>query len=368
MAQIANALFPQPHEHSRLLAFKVLSGIALVTISSAIAAIFAFPAVSPDTHQDLQHKLDEIRDTKTVKFPNGDTYSGEWVKDERHGRGKCIYANGDVYDGEWVLGKTHGQGKYTYADGEEYNGEFADDEMRGRGKCIYADGDVYDGEWFDSYWHGQGIYTYDNGDYILGKWHQFDLLEITNSEVSKTLLFATNSMSGTGAYGVCASLYLRRILQTVARIKNEESIILTRVANALEFSATIDATQITSSIKNGNLTIIPAGWNGHLVILVFYKDHLLISNRGQGAKDCSTKIFRICPDLLSVNQINRIIARQQSLYEYKQKVTAGKTTPVKQETLVEIERKTKKSYAKSYDSLGQLSRDMYPWLYMYKKT
>ena len=391
MAQITNALFPQPREPSRLLAFTVLSRIALVNISSAIAAIFVSspPRVRPNTDQDQQDKLDQIRDAKTVIFLNRDKYSEEWVDGERNGQGKHVFAHGDVYNGEWVLGKIHGQGKHVYADGSVYDGEWVlgkihgkgkfisatgnvydgdwvDSQKNGPGKCVYADGSVYDGEWvlgkihgkgkfisatgnvydgdwvdsqengpgkcvyadgsvYDGEWvlgkkHGLGKYTYHNGDYIRGKWHQSSLLEITDSEVTKTLLFATNSIdSDAGGFPLCASSYLSEILQTVGLIKQEHSILLAKVAKALEFSPKIDVTQITSSIQNRDLTIIPAGWKEHAVVLVFYKDHLLICNRGQGAKDCSTKKFRIRPDLLSVNQINRIIQEKGNSYEKAEK-------------------------------------------------
>lgn len=30
------------------------------------------------------------------------SYSGEWKRNYRHGRGKMVYGSGNVYDGEWI--------------------------------------------------------------------------------------------------------------------------------------------------------------------------------------------------------------------------------------------------------------------------
>ncbi|XP_069725948.1 radial spoke head 10 homolog B2-like [Phaenicophaeus curvirostris] len=57
------------------------------------------------------------------------TYAGEFVNGDRHGRGKFIYANGAVYDGEWVCNKKHGKGKFVFQNGRVYEGEFMDDHM-----------------------------------------------------------------------------------------------------------------------------------------------------------------------------------------------------------------------------------------------
>jgi len=40
---------------------------------------------------------------------------GMWVDNERSGQGTYIYANGDSYEGEWRKNQKHGDGVYTCA-------------------------------------------------------------------------------------------------------------------------------------------------------------------------------------------------------------------------------------------------------------
>ena len=44
----------------------------------------------------------------------GDIYEGDWIDDERHGKGTLSMANGDVYQGEWRNNLKHGPGTYFY--------------------------------------------------------------------------------------------------------------------------------------------------------------------------------------------------------------------------------------------------------------
>ena len=41
------------------------------------------------------------------------------------------HPNGDVYTGEWVKGKAEGKGVYQYNDKTIYSGEFKEGEMEG---------------------------------------------------------------------------------------------------------------------------------------------------------------------------------------------------------------------------------------------
>jgi hypothetical protein len=41
--------------------------------------------------------------------PGGrDVYSGEWLYNQKHGKGERIWAHGEVYNGTWIHGKMHG--------------------------------------------------------------------------------------------------------------------------------------------------------------------------------------------------------------------------------------------------------------------
>ncbi|CAE8639787.1 unnamed protein product, partial [Polarella glacialis] len=76
---------------------------------------------------------------------------------------KVSYANGDFYEGE-AYGPSnaqsvrHGLGVYTYSGGlGRYEGEFVDDEKQGRGTFFFENGDAYDGQWCGDEHHGRGV-------------------------------------------------------------------------------------------------------------------------------------------------------------------------------------------------------------------
>lgn len=83
---------------------------------------------------------------KTVTWPNGDHYEGEYVGKERTGKGLYLWANGDRYQGEFVEGKPDGEGEYTWANGDRYKGEYLEGKRDGQGTYIWANGDRFEGE------------------------------------------------------------------------------------------------------------------------------------------------------------------------------------------------------------------------------
>ena len=54
----------------------------------------------------MVHDLDRGK----MIYQNGSTYTGEWVKNEKHGLGVFIEANSCKYNGQWKLGKRNGIG------------------------------------------------------------------------------------------------------------------------------------------------------------------------------------------------------------------------------------------------------------------
>ncbi|MEW6601981.1 MAG: hypothetical protein AB1499_13495 [Nitrospirota bacterium] len=81
----------------------------------------------------------------TMKWPNGDEYTGDWKNDKMDGRGIMNWANGDLYDGEWKDDIMNGQGTYIWSNGDEYTGSWKNGLQDGQGTFTYADGDVISG-------------------------------------------------------------------------------------------------------------------------------------------------------------------------------------------------------------------------------
>ncbi len=50
-----------------------------------------------------------------MQFSNGDVYEGEWVNDEKDGKGVYKYANQDYYEGYFNKGKRNGKGFFQWS-------------------------------------------------------------------------------------------------------------------------------------------------------------------------------------------------------------------------------------------------------------
>lgn len=57
-----------------------------------------------------------------MRWPNGDTYCGQFANNKRHGLGLLCEAGGARYQGEWKDDKRHGLGETTKPNGERANG------------------------------------------------------------------------------------------------------------------------------------------------------------------------------------------------------------------------------------------------------
>ena len=132
-------------------------------------------------------------------YPSGDTFDGDFVDGNRHGRGTYKYArvqaqqdgdadaDGDAepveatYTGEWRDSQKHGIGKQVYPGVGTYNGYWENGQRHGEGVMIYQNQDVYSGQWVKGNKEGKGTYvffetgmkyvgTFKNGQLINGKW------------------------------------------------------------------------------------------------------------------------------------------------------------------------------------------------------
>ena len=65
-----------------------------------------------------------VRHGKGTYSERGNTYTGDWVDDKMHGKGKFSYASKAEYEGDWVDNKYQGTGKYTWPDGSSYEVSF----------------------------------------------------------------------------------------------------------------------------------------------------------------------------------------------------------------------------------------------------
>lgn len=93
----------------------------------------------------------------------GNTYEGQWTRDEKNGRGTESWPDGSCYVGEFLGNLRHGTGVYRTPAGAVYEGQFRDDRMDGRGRYTFADGHTYQGEWRHGHQDGKGVIEWQNG-------------------------------------------------------------------------------------------------------------------------------------------------------------------------------------------------------------
>lgn len=140
-----------------------------------------------------------LNKSKHSEYTSGQTYSGEWNNNSKHGFGVLVKGDGSKYEGywknnkqhgtgtlwlrrdkklfkrytgAWVKGNFHGTGIYFYDNGDKYEGEWHNNKRQGRGTLEYANGDIYEGDWDDDMLSGIGVLLYAKGDRFEGSFHR----------------------------------------------------------------------------------------------------------------------------------------------------------------------------------------------------
>jgi hypothetical protein len=98
-----------------------------------------------------------LRHGATVKFRNGDLYTGQLRGLARSGVGTCVYAaGGATYEGMWASDMRHGEGEQRARSGDSYKGQWANDAPHGSGKCQRSNGTLEEGSFERGQLHGNG--------------------------------------------------------------------------------------------------------------------------------------------------------------------------------------------------------------------
>ncbi|KNE62428.1 hypothetical protein AMAG_07647 [Allomyces macrogynus ATCC 38327] len=123
-----------------------------------------------------------------MHYPSGAVYTGQWHEGVRHGRGTMVWPDlSQEYDGEWYHGLMHGRGIYLWhrvrqpgeSPGEQYyhasnwyEGDFVDNQRHGKGAFQYADGSIYVGDFAGNQKHGNALFRDRYGRIHEGEWHR----------------------------------------------------------------------------------------------------------------------------------------------------------------------------------------------------
>jgi hypothetical protein len=97
--------------------------------------------------------------------------AGETMKSE----GTFTYCNGDVYVGQWQKGKKHGIGTYQCAaDRTKLKGEWIEGKMSS-GQWIFPNGAFFSGKFRYNKPFGKGVWVFPNGNQLTGEYTQKEI-------------------------------------------------------------------------------------------------------------------------------------------------------------------------------------------------
>ncbi|KAJ3350835.1 hypothetical protein GGF32_004627 [Allomyces javanicus] len=141
---------------------------------------------SPPSYYEGSFLFGQRHGTGQMHYLSGAVYTGQWHEGERHGRGTMVWPDlGQEYDGEWHHGLMHGRGIYLWhrvrQPGETpseqyyharnwYEGDFVDNQRHGKGVFQYADGSIYVGDFAGNQKHGNALFRDRYGRIHEGEW------------------------------------------------------------------------------------------------------------------------------------------------------------------------------------------------------
>lgn len=115
--------------------------------------------------------IDLMRNGPGVEtLANGCTYTGDFLRGERHGRGAYACSNGYIYEGGYDQGQPHGRGVETLESSERYEGDFFRGVRSGQGRMTFTDGSTYEGGYQNGKRSGEGTQRFADGSLYIGDW------------------------------------------------------------------------------------------------------------------------------------------------------------------------------------------------------
>lgn len=104
-----------------------------------------------------------VRGEGTLRFPDGEVYTGTLKDGVPDGRGYFREPNGDQYEGDVRMGELTGTAEVLYVNGDDYKGEFRKGKRDGTGTMTFALGGHYEGGWKNGEPSGPGKIVYAGG-------------------------------------------------------------------------------------------------------------------------------------------------------------------------------------------------------------
>eukprot|EP00930_Biecheleria_cincta_P096246 TRINITY_DN88118_c0_g1_i1.p1 TRINITY_DN88118_c0_g1~~TRINITY_DN88118_c0_g1_i1.p1 ORF type:complete len:237 (-),score=23.29 TRINITY_DN88118_c0_g1_i1:23-712(-) len=152
-------------------------------------------AMPEETYEDGSTYKGELADGRRhgrgTWTSTSEQYEGQWLYDQRDGKGKQTWQDGRMYDGEFRGGKFHGQGRMEWHTPNGlmlYEGQYVDDVKHGHGKYVWHDNRMYEGQWKDGMREGLATYTNPLGQCRRGEWKDDKVVRWLDEEHSQGAL------------------------------------------------------------------------------------------------------------------------------------------------------------------------------------
>jgi serine/threonine protein kinase len=115
-------------------------------------------------------RLDSLKKGKPITLPNGDIYTGDWIRGERTGKGILKLKNGEIYQGDFVKGVRTGKGTLKMLNGNIYSGSFKNNEYNGSGIIRFPDGFRIEANWEKGKYNGVVTQIDSQGETLISNW------------------------------------------------------------------------------------------------------------------------------------------------------------------------------------------------------
>jgi len=103
-------------------------------------------------------------------FQSGAVYEGQMSYGRLNGIGTLKYTNGDSYSGGWKMNKREGDGILNTYDGFIFQGKFSNNQLNGLIRVSDTEGGYFEGNWINGQPEGIGKYVSSDGNVKSGTW------------------------------------------------------------------------------------------------------------------------------------------------------------------------------------------------------
>lgn len=139
-------------------------------------------------------RRDKIEGEGEFIWSNGYYYKGSIKNGIFNGKGQLKGSNGSRYNGEFLNGWYHGKGKFTWGDTgsnsnannknknnyqESYTGQYVKGKKQGKGQYQFENGDLFIGNFENNVANGKGEYE-TNWEIVTGVWENGEIKEKSN--------------------------------------------------------------------------------------------------------------------------------------------------------------------------------------------